>query len=134
MKRKKFITSFLFLTLIMMLIVPVIPHHHHNDGSICMKNDVPIEKGIHYDSNCNSHCCCNTGCIATHLFQKIPAQVQALTHYNIPREIKLFTEPFLKTPILLCKTERDETADYLESLHSIYIISAIGFRAPPLLS
>jgi len=134
MKGKKLITSFLFFTIIMMLIVPVIPHHHHKDGLVCMKSDTPFEKNTHYCSDCNNHCCCNTGCVATHFFQKIPAQIQALTSYTIPREIKLFTEPFLRKPILHWKTRRDETTDYLESLHSIYIVCAIGFRAPPLFS
>lgn len=138
MKKNGHIACFLCLISLWMLIVPVIPHHHHADGMLCMKGNLPITTTCDDTSNepaGEEHCCCNTGCIATHFFQQAPATHHTWTHPSA-------------TPLLLCHdalsaalipqaSERQLLRSgwyYRGILYNQYIRRAIGMRAPPVLA
>lgn len=117
MKTKRYIAYFLFFISMIMLVVPVIPHHHHEDGVICMKNDLPSEGCCHHQSSCNEHCCCDTGCMTTHFYQKTPNPDNSDLQPGFVWVNTLFSEPILKLLTLPEETGIGQEFIYLESLH-----------------
>ncbi|MEL5895223.1 DUF6769 family protein [Bacteroides sp. GD17] len=131
MKKRQYITLFLFFISLIMLVIPVIPHHHHADGLICMKNDVTTSCCGHQHSNGGDHCCCDTGCMTTHFFQQTPTSNDVWLHPDTPWVVTLLFEPLSKLLILPEFDINRQDCVYLESLHGTFITRATGLRAPP---
>lgn len=131
MKKRQYITYFLFFISMIMLVAPVIPHHHHADGLICMKNDItPDCCGQHHDSG-NDHCCCDTGCLTTQFVQQTPNTDDAGTLPDALWAVTLLIEPFSRLLLLPEFDIRRHDSVYQESLHGTFITRATGLRAPP---
>lgn len=132
MKKKQYITYFLFFISMVMLVIPVIPHHHHADGLICMKNDITKDCCEHRHSPANEHCCCDTGCVTTYFVQQTPnTGNDAWAHPDAMWVVTLFFEPIFKLLVLPENDIKRQDGVYLESLHSTFITRATGLRAPP---
>lgn len=133
MKIKRYIAYVLFFVSLLMLAVPVIPHHHHADGLLCMKNDIDTECCTHPVNKAGEHCCCNTGCIATHFFQQRP-NLDVEFIQLLPGNILFNLTDLLSSPIFssFIGHLRQESI-YIESLHSTFLTRATGLRAPPFL-
>ena len=133
--KKRYIVYFLMFISMLMLVVPVIPHHHHSNGRICMKNDITPEKCCtnHQQHSCKDHCCCGTGCVTTHFFQRAPSSDDGLAGPDFPLVITLFSEPLLKLLTLPESNGYRQENIYQEKLHGTYLTRATGLRAPPCL-
>lgn len=131
MKKKQYITYFLFFISLIMLVAPVIPHHHHADGLICMKNDITADCcGQHHNPN-KDHCCCDKGCVTTQFVQQTPNTDDAGILPDALWAVTLLIEPYSKLLILPEFDIRRQDCGYLESLHGTFITCATGLRAPP---
>jgi hypothetical protein len=135
-KRKMFtpprIARLLLLVSCLLLLVPVVPHHHHSDGLICMRDDLTADCCGHSHSADAEHCCCDTGCLTTHFFQKKVSDAggQSLLTYSL-----LFTllPPDVST-LLAAQFEPERQRPnciYVERLHGTHLLCAGGLRAPP---
>ena len=137
MKKNGHIACLLCLISLWMLVVPVIPHHHHADGMLCMKGDIPMTacNDVTDEQENKEHCCCNTGCIATHFFQQAPATNNAWTHPSAT-PLLLFHDT-LSAALIPQASERQLLQSkwyYRGILYDQYIKHAIGMRAPPVLA
>ena len=91
MKKKRYITYFLFFISMVMLAVPVIPHHHHSDGLVCMKDDLAANCCEHRHTPADKHCC-NTGCVTTNSCKnRQPISIMMHGHTPIYRGQSLFS-------------------------------------------
>lgn len=133
MKRSRRLTAIMLLWVSMiMLAIPVVPHHHHADGQICMKNDLTNDCCANHNHSTTEHCCCDTGCLTTHYVN--PPQQTDGNHIqpDFFWVTVLFADPFLELQLLPSqKRIRKEEAFFRESLHGIFIVRAMGMRAPP---
>ncbi|MDR0895722.1 MAG: hypothetical protein LBN06_10565 [Prevotellaceae bacterium] len=134
--RGRYIACMLLLIGLMMPMMPVIPHHHHSNGLLCMNDDVSnccCEHSCDHQSHQShhSHCCCNTGCVATHFYQRIVKQTIQWEHSEPYRYITIFPE----TPLLTNKLPRivgnNPFGIYRERLHGTCHTRVAGLRAPP---
>lgn len=131
MKKKRYITYFLFFISMVMLAVPVIPHHHHSDGLVCMKDDLAANCCEHRHTPADKHCC-NTGCVTTNIVQQTPSSDNdAWAHPNIPWTVTLFFESISKLLVLSENDLKRQDRIYIEFLHGTCITRATGLRAPP---
>ena len=141
MKRNRYITIILLFVSILMPMVPVMPHHHHADGHICLKNDLHDaacdhpHPAAHHDGEAR-HCCCDTGCLTTHFFQRTPTlpspdgpSVTPLLPWMMPLYlVELLMGQRLSAPE---QTARHAICPYRERLHDTPIACTGGLRAPP---
>lgn len=129
MKTNRHTTYLLLLLSILMLGVPVIPHHHHADGLLCMKNDVQAGCCTPAPDEAEGHCCCDTGCPATHFFQQRPD-----TSPDIPQPLScdvFFLPSELLASLIFHSPTQSLTPVYIEALHDTLLSRATGLRAPP---
>ena len=109
-----------------MLVMPALPHHHHHDGIVCMKSDVTNHCGEEGNQHASGNCVSGDGCIT------LDESVTPSHHPELtvdPCTIVLFILPLQKLLSLI--DDFSPTYVYIESLHSAFIISATGLRAPP---
>lgn len=131
MKTKRYIAYFLFFISMLVLVVPVIPHHHHEDGTICMKSDLPSDGCCHHQDACSEHCCYGAGCMTTHFYQQAPNPDQHSLQPGFVWVNTLLPELLFKFPALSEETRIRQVFVYIESLHGTFITRATGLRAPP---
>ena len=139
MRLQRRLAYLLFVVSILMLGVPVVPHHHHAGGQLCMKNDLgetctDARPNSNNAKHCDGeHCCCHTGCPATHFFQQRPTvdtgwlqPAQAGDACFLPALLTLADRLSA-----LASPRGNPTYYYIESLHGRHVAQAQGLRAPP---
>ncbi len=130
MKVRRCIAYVLFFVSIITLSVPVFPHHHHADGMLCMK-DADTTGCSQQHNTMHSDCCCNTGCVTTHFFQKAHTTSNTGMQPAPSGIIFLLPAAALKPALPLEDKSILYKYIYIETLHGTYTARAIGLRAPP---
>lgn len=132
MKVKKRIVQYaVLLASMLMLLSVVIPHHHHTDGLPCYSS-VATEMAHGDDSSTAHDCGCNGHNIAFNSVVQSHFTDGDVTQYLLPLLILFdYTNPL--EPQFASQSFMRERAVYIESLHDIWIVSASGLRAPPIL-
>lgn len=133
MKVRKIISQYVLLVAsILMLVSVIVPHHHHSNGMPCYEvMATEASHGDHdgeesHDCDCTGHNTAFLTSVQSHFtdgdvdLYLLPLLV--LFDYINPPELS-FSEQYI---------ERDG-AFFIESLHSTWITSASGLRAPPVL-
>lgn len=133
MERKRYIPFFLLVVSLLMMAVPVFPHHHHANGLLCMKNDIGPHCCQQHPSETGSetHCCCETGCIAHHFFQQMPTDMRTSPHPAVSELIPFLSPLLLRLAASRAIAPKGDIPIYIESLHGTLIAHATGLRAPP---
>lgn len=127
--KKRFIVTMLFFINIIMLVAAVIPHHHHPNGTICMKQDQPIEQQCPNHHHPENDSCCSNECM-TRFHSPIPS-VHTDSGPNYIFIATLFSDVIIEH--LLRPHERRVKNYYIyrESLHGTIIPRTSSLRAPP---
>ncbi len=131
---KKLIQYFLLFTGFLILLSVTLPHHHHEDGHPCyclsMEDaDHPDHDGTGgeaaHDCTCNGHTIAFFSSNAGHFSDDSDLflfPIQILFDYITPAP-----------PAFSGCSLFSAQAVYIESRHDVWIVSASGLRAPPLL-
>ncbi|MDR1939108.1 MAG: hypothetical protein LBQ73_11520 [Tannerellaceae bacterium] len=119
---------------LLLLLTVVIPHHHHEDGMPCifLWDNKSADDGEEGEEDCHHSCESNGHTIA---FNAKSLQNQAAgTHDLALLLIPLYTLFDYINPPLPCSFDRafdSERTLHAQSLFSIWVVEAAGFRAPP---
>ncbi|WP_294628987.1 DUF6769 family protein [uncultured Bacteroides sp.] len=130
--KKRIIVTVLFLINIIMLIAAVIPHHHHN-GTICMKQDLPVEQQCpvhgHHHHHPDNDACCGSECL-THFQSPIPS-VHTDSKPDYVFIATLFTDVIIEHLLRPQERRIKNYYVYRDSLHGTDTPRATSLRAPP---
>ncbi|MDR2810263.1 MAG: hypothetical protein LBB84_06870 [Tannerellaceae bacterium] len=127
------IRYFMLASGILLLLTVIVPHHHHEDGEICIFMwDNGHDDSEHGEDGGYQSCECNGHTIAFNstLLHKHASEPNDLALVLIPL-LTLFDYISPPLPFPLGKTSDAEKTLYAESLFSIWVSAAAGFRAPP---
>jgi hypothetical protein len=81
-----------------------------------------------------SHCCCDTGCVTTHFFQRIVTEDTRWVSQEVSDVILFLTATLLlQTDSLPDNIDSHPLGLYRERMHGTYLTRAAGLRAPPYL-
>ena len=129
---KNRISRFMLASGLLLLLTVVIPHHHHEDGEVCIFMWDNGNADDEHDADEYLSCECNGHTIAFNpaLHQKHASEPNDLTMLLIPL-YTLFDYITPPLPFPLSKVSDSEKTLYAESLYSMWITVAAGFRAPP---
>lgn len=129
--RKKLIRYFLLFTGLLFLLSVTIPHHHHEDGRSCYKLNIEHTTQDRAEGEASHDCICNGHTIA--FFFSNTGGVSNETDLLLFPIQTLFDQINPVAPAFTGALFLSTQAIYLESRHDIWIASASGLRAPPLL-
>jgi hypothetical protein len=133
-KHRNRISRFMALMGFALLLMAILPHHHHEEGGICVflwdsehAKDCEEEEGGLQSCECNGH----TIVFNSALLHKQASEPHDLAFLLLIPLHTLFDYIHLPLPFLDDKAPGFERALYAESLYSLWMSAASGFRAPP---
>ncbi|MDR2389607.1 MAG: hypothetical protein LBD89_07475 [Tannerellaceae bacterium] len=132
-KYKDWISRLMLATGFFLMLTVIVPHHHHEDGEVCIfmwdhdpDHDHDHENDTYQSCECNGHTLAfNSTLLHKHasdpnLFPPILIPLYTLFDYITP-----------PLPFPPGKVFDAEKTLYAESLYSLWVSVAAGFRAPP---
>ncbi|MEY8686839.1 DUF6769 family protein [Bacteroides sp. AN502(2024)] len=129
MKGKKRIIVILLLFInIIMLIAAVIPHHHHSDGTICMKQNLPVEQQCPTHHHPGNDSCCSSKCLTRFL---LPHSIHLDGRPDYVFIATLFTDVIIEHLLRPQEKQVKNYYAYQDSLHGTDTHCTTSLRSPP---
>ena len=139
MKQRRFFAWLLMVVCMVMLTATIIPHHHHH-ALLCFARHAEVET-VSCDSACEHESsasdeatpCQDGGCVAVfHNFS--PSSI--LDHVEIQASsdiLSFLLLPFFSLCLFFSELLNTYSDRFIERLHSVFLSSVQGLRAPPYL-
>ena len=128
--KDKIIRYVMLVASFFVMLAVILPHHHHEDGAPCYRS-LASEEAEGEPEGCESHDCGDHGHTIA-FFASIQLHVidNDIHHFLFPLQTVFALIDEVK-PTCMHLLFTHNSSLYVESLHSVWIRTVLGLRAPP---